>query len=54
VIDCECGTTLKAATDGELTQEVRAHVDAEHPDMELDDEELSEMVEERAYDADDA
>ena len=54
MIDCECGTTLKAANDDELVEEVRAHVEAEHPDMNAGSEQLSEMVQDRAYDADDA
>jgi hypothetical protein len=54
VIDCQCGTTLKAANDKDLASAVREHVNEEHPDMDLSDEQLQEMVAEQAYDAEDA
>ena len=54
VIDCQCGTTLKAANDEDLAKVVRDHVDESHPEMDLSDEQLKEMVAEQAYDADDA
>lgn len=54
VIDCECGTTLKAANDEDLAKTVREHVDEAHPDMDLSGEQIEEMIGEQAYDADDA
>jgi predicted small metal-binding protein len=54
VIDCQCGTTLKAANDEDLASAVREHVNEKHPDMDLSDEQVQEMVAEQAYDADDA
>jgi predicted small metal-binding protein len=54
VIDCECGTTLKAANDEDLASTVRDHVDEAHPDMDLSDEQIQEKVAEQAYDAEDA
>ena len=54
VIDCECGSTIKAASDEELTSELREHMEEDHPDQQLSDEQLDQMVEERAYDAEDA
>jgi predicted small metal-binding protein len=54
VIDCECGSTIKAASDEELTSELREHMEEEHPGDELSDERLDQMVAERAYDAEDA
>lgn len=54
VIDCECGTTLKAANERELVEQVRAHVAAEHPERELSDEGLRELVAARSYEASDA
>jgi predicted small metal-binding protein len=54
VIDCQCGTTLKAANDEDLAKAVRDHVDESHPDMELSDEQVEGMVAEEAYDAEDA
>jgi predicted small metal-binding protein len=54
VLDCECGQTLQAANDEELQRAAREHVDKEHPDMELSDEQLSGMISERAYTATDS
>jgi predicted small metal-binding protein len=54
VIDCQCGTTLKAANDEDLASSVRNHVEEAHPDMDLSDEQVEEMVAEQAYDAEDA
>lgn len=54
VIDCECGRTLQAANDDDLAAQVRAHADEEHPDMQLTDEQVSELVADRAYEATDS
>jgi predicted small metal-binding protein len=54
VIDCECGTTLKAANDEDLASSVRDHVNESHPEMDLSDEQIEERVAEQASDADDA
>jgi predicted small metal-binding protein len=51
VIECdECGETITAASDDELTGRLGAHMRSEH-DQELDGDELSELVEGEAYDA---
>jgi predicted small metal-binding protein len=54
VIDCECGKTLQAANDEDLADAVRDHVAEDHPDMDLSDDQVQEMVSAQAYDADDA
>jgi len=54
VIDCECGKTLQAANDDDLTAAVREHVAEDHPDMDLSDEQARELVSSRAYDAQDS
>jgi hypothetical protein len=54
VIDCDCGATLQAADDDDLSRVVRQHMDEVHPDMELDDEQLKAFVGEKAYTATDA
>jgi predicted small metal-binding protein len=54
VIDCQCGATLKAANDEDLAGSVREHVNESHPEMDLSDEQVQEMVAEQAYDAEDA
>jgi len=54
VIDCDCGQTLQAANDEDLFRETRAHVDQEHPDMEMSDDQVRELVASRAYEASDS
>jgi predicted small metal-binding protein len=54
VIDCQCGTTLKAANDKDLAKSVRNHVDESHPEMDVSDDQVEDMVAEEAYDAEDA
>jgi predicted small metal-binding protein len=54
VIDCDCGQTLQAANDDDLVRQARAHVDQDHPDMQLSDEQVRELVSQRAYDASDS
>jgi hypothetical protein len=54
VIDCECGKTLQAANDKDLANAVRDHIAEDHPDMDLSDEQVQELVSAQAYDADDA
>ena len=54
VLDCDCGQTVQGATDDELAAAVRRHVDESHPDMELSDDQVSEMISQKAYDATDS
>jgi hypothetical protein len=54
IIDCECGKTLQAGNDDDLAVVVRQHVAEDHPDMELSDDQVRELVSSRAYDASDA
>jgi predicted small metal-binding protein len=54
VIDCECGQTLQAANDDDLAAQVRVHADESHPDMQLSDEQVRQLVADRAYDASDS
>lgn len=49
-LDCECGQQLEAANDEELLQRAREHVDRDHPDMDLSDEQIRGNVAEGAYD----
>ena len=51
VIECnECGETLQAAEADELVRILGTHLQAEH-DLEVDEEELTELVESDAYEA---
>ncbi len=54
VIDCDCGKTLQAANDDDLFKAAREHVDEAHPDMQLSDEQVRDLVSERAYEATDS
>jgi predicted small metal-binding protein len=54
VLDCQCGRTLQAANDDELLDAAREHVEQEHPDMEMSDDQLRGMISEQAYSATDS
>ena len=55
VIECNiCGEPLSAATDDELLRQVQKHLEAEHPDAPLDENQAREMISREAYDAADA
>ena len=55
VIECNiCGEPLSAANDDELLRQVLRHMEAEHPESALDDEQAREMISSEAYDAGDA
>jgi predicted small metal-binding protein len=54
VIDCDCGKTLQAANDDDLYKAAREHIDEAHPDMQLSDEQVRNLVSERAYEATDS
>ena len=49
-LDCECGKHLEARDDDELYGQVREHVDRDHPEMQLSDEQGMGLVAEGAYD----
>ena len=52
VIECnECGETISAASDEELVQRLGRHLTEEHDVEEPDEEELTDLVEEEAYEA---
>jgi predicted small metal-binding protein len=51
VIECnECGETISAANDAELTDHLAAHLRDEHS-QDPDADEVSDLVHEQAYDA---
>jgi len=54
VIDCDCGHTLQAANDDDLFKAAREHVDQEHSDMQLSDDQVRELVAAKAYEASDS
>ena len=49
-LDCECGQHLEASSDEELFDRAREHVDRDHPEMELDDSQVHDIVAQGAYD----
>jgi predicted small metal-binding protein len=55
VIECNiCGEPLSAANDEELLRQVQGHLESEHPESGLDEEQAREMISREAYDAGDA
>jgi predicted small metal-binding protein len=55
VIECNiCGEPLSAANDEELLGQVRRHIETEHPDSAVDEDQAREMISSEAYDAGDA
>ena len=54
VIDCDCGRTLQAANDDDLARAALEHVREKHQDLELDEEDVRKLVEDRAYTATDS
>ena len=54
VIECnECGEAVSAANDEELARNLAAHLRDEH-EIEPDDEEITDLVHDEAYDATDS
>lgn len=49
-LDCQCGKHLEANDDEELYGQAREHVDRDHPEMQLSDEQVQGIVAEGAYD----
>jgi predicted small metal-binding protein len=55
VLECNtCGEPLAAATDEELLTQLRRHAEAEHPEVEFDDESARASIASDAYDAGDS
>jgi predicted small metal-binding protein len=54
VIDCDCGHTLQAANDDDLARIAREHVDQDHADMQMSDDQLKSLVADKAYTATDS
>ena len=48
-LDCDCGKHLEGEDDEQLVAAGRAHVAEDHPDLEMNDDQLRELVEARAY-----
>jgi predicted small metal-binding protein len=54
VIECnECGETISAANDEELARHLTEHLASEH-DEQADEDEVTDLVHEQAYDATDS
>jgi predicted small metal-binding protein len=49
-LDCECGKHFEGHDDDELYGQAREHVDRDHPEMQLSDEQVRGIVAEGAYD----
>ena len=48
-LDCDCGQHLEAADDEKLFDKAKEHVNRDHPEMQLGDEQVREIVAEKAY-----
>lgn len=53
LMECACGRVLKAADDKELFEKARNHMDQEHPEKEVSDEQILNLMEAQAYSAED-
>jgi predicted small metal-binding protein len=49
-LDCFCGQYLEGDDEKELLNWTRAHVERQHQDMQLTEEQVRQMVAEGAYD----
>lgn len=55
VVECNiCGETLSAATDEELEQRLRSHLDSEHSSAQVGEDRARELIANEAYDASDS
>ena len=54
VMECACGQPLMAADDKELFEMARNHMNLEHPEKEVSDEQILNLIEAKAYDQDEA
>jgi hypothetical protein len=48
--DCQCGEYLQAENDQRLEQQMRQHYDKAHPDQQVTDTKMRQMIEDGAYD----
>jgi predicted small metal-binding protein len=48
-MDCPCGYHIEAADEEELFEKAREHVDRDHSEMDLSDEQLRGILAEGAY-----
>ena len=49
-LDCFCGQYLEGGSDEELFSLTQGHMDQEHPNVRMTDEQIRRMVAEGAYD----
>ncbi len=49
-MDCQCGHHVEARDDEELYEKVKQHVDDEHHDLRLTNEQIRELIRTKAYD----
>ena len=54
VIDCDCGHTLQAANDDDLFRVAREHVDERHKEWDFSDDQVRDLIVQKAYDATDS
>jgi hypothetical protein len=54
VIDCDCGQTLQAGNDEDLAAQMSTHAAEAHPELQLNEEQVRQLVADRAYEAADS
>jgi predicted small metal-binding protein len=50
-LDCQCGYTVEAGNDEELFERGKQHVAEVHPDENITDDQLRQLISTQAYDA---
>jgi predicted small metal-binding protein len=50
-LDCRCGHTVEGENDEELFQNGKQHVAEVHPDENITDDQLRQLISAQAYDA---
>ncbi len=50
-MECACGERLEAQDDRALFERVREHMDSEHPEKGVEDEQIRNLIEATAHDA---
>ena len=50
-LDCPCGEHIEAESDDALLPKVKQHIERDHPDMHMDEEQTRKFVSDRSHEA---